>query len=119
MGFRLGGPLVKDKLFFFLNFELEQRDDPASSYIASWDSVSTPLSNTNVSRVKAADLEALSQFLQQKYNYNPGRYEGYALETRSHKGLIKLIIILAKSIKQVLDLIIWNQIEMYYPQILV
>ncbi|HEY8896307.1 MAG TPA: carboxypeptidase regulatory-like domain-containing protein, partial [Niastella sp.] len=32
-GFSLGGPVVKNKLFFFVNFETEQRSDEASSYV--------------------------------------------------------------------------------------
>ncbi|WP_264974924.1 hypothetical protein, partial [Klebsiella quasipneumoniae] len=33
-GFSLGGPIVKNKLFFFVNFETEQRKDEATSYVA-------------------------------------------------------------------------------------
>ncbi|MEK7257676.1 MAG: carboxypeptidase regulatory-like domain-containing protein, partial [Bacteroidota bacterium] len=34
-GFRLGGPLIKNKLFLFVNGEIERRDDPATSWLAS------------------------------------------------------------------------------------
>ena len=33
-GFRIGGPIIKDKLFFFINGEQERRDDPATQYVA-------------------------------------------------------------------------------------
>ena len=33
-GFALGGALKKNKLFYFLSFETEQRKDEATSYVA-------------------------------------------------------------------------------------
>ncbi|HRI00459.1 MAG TPA: carboxypeptidase regulatory-like domain-containing protein [Saprospiraceae bacterium] len=90
VGLSIGGPIIKDKLFYFANFEIEKRDDPASSFVAFRDSVTTNPSSGNVSRVKAAELDGLRKFLIEKYNYDPGRYENYALETRSTKGIFKL-----------------------------
>ncbi len=34
-GFSLSGPLVRDKLFFFVNAELERTDDPGTNFAAS------------------------------------------------------------------------------------
>ena len=34
-GFSLSGPLVRDKLFFFVNAELERTDDPGTNFVAS------------------------------------------------------------------------------------
>lgn len=85
-GFRLGGPIKKDKLFFFVNGEIENRSDPATSWLAA----RPGLEGTNVTRVSAADLDALSAFLVNKFDYDPGRYENYPLETYSAKALAKL-----------------------------
>ncbi len=84
-GFRLGGPIIPNKLFFFANGEIERRDDPATSWVAN-----RGTTGTNVSRVKATDMDALKKFLMESYNYDPGEYENYLLETTSDKALVKL-----------------------------
>lgn len=84
-GFRLGGPLIKNKLFFFVNAEIERRDDPATSWVAD-----RGQDGDNVSRVLASDLDALKDFLMTKFSYNPGDYENYLLNTQSDKALAKL-----------------------------
>jgi Carboxypeptidase regulatory-like domain len=87
-GFRLGGPLIKDKVFFFVNAEGENRVDPATLFTANRSS-SNP-SDPNLTRVSASELDSLRQFLISKYNYDPGAYDGYNLNTKSNKGLAKL-----------------------------
>ncbi|MBK8677216.1 MAG: TonB-dependent receptor [Sphingobacteriales bacterium] len=89
-GFRLGGPLVKDKLFFFVNAEAERRSDPATSFLAFRDSTSTDPTSPNVTRVWASKLDELKAFLKSKFNYDPGAYENYNLDTWSNKALFKL-----------------------------
>jgi hypothetical protein len=84
-GFRLGGPIIPNKLFFFVNGEIERRDDPATSWVAD-----RGQTGDNVSRVLATDLDELKQFLINKFNYNPGEYENYLLNTRSDKMLAKI-----------------------------
>lgn len=89
-GFRLGGPIIKNKLFFFVNGEIERRADPATNFVAFRDESSTPSSDPNVTRVAAAELDQLRQFLINTYNYDPGQYENYDLETYSDKILAKV-----------------------------
>lgn len=84
-GFSFGGPLVKNKLFFFANYELERRDDLGSSFVAS----RPGLTGDNVSRVSAADLDAVQTALR-GIGYEPGPYENYIHETNNGKGIIKL-----------------------------
>lgn len=87
-GFRIGGPIIKDKLFFFINGEQERRDDPATQYVALRPGQND--NDANVSRVLASDLDGLKNYLINTFGYDPGAYENYALETRSDKALIRL-----------------------------
>jgi hypothetical protein len=84
-GLSLGGPLVKDKLFFFANFEIDDRSDLGSSFLAA----RPGLSGGNVSRVTAADLDAVSAALK-GIGYETGPYENFTHKTESKKGLLKL-----------------------------
>ncbi|MDH4090927.1 MAG: carboxypeptidase regulatory-like domain-containing protein [Cyclobacteriaceae bacterium] len=87
-GFSVGGPVIKDKLFFFINGEQERRDDPATQYVALRPGVND--NDANVSRVLASDLDQLKAYLINTFDYNPGAYENYSLNTRSDKALIRL-----------------------------
>lgn len=84
-GASFGGPIIKDKLFFFVNAEIERRSDPAQ-YTAYRGAAGANV----VSRVSADTLDALSKFLQTKYNYSTGAYDNYSLATYSDKALAKL-----------------------------
>jgi len=84
-GFSLGGPIVKNKLFFFVNFEVDDRADLGSVYVAK----RPGLTGGNVSRVLASDLDEVASLLK-SIGYDPGPYEGYTHYTYSDKGLLKL-----------------------------
>lgn len=85
-GFRASGPIVKDKLFFFVNAEVTRRIQPASEFRANRPGISGP----QVSSVEASELEGLRNFLINEYDYDPGRYEGYNYATENEKVLFKL-----------------------------
>lgn len=85
-GFSLGGPIIKDKLFFFANFELERREDLGSNFIATAPGVE----GDNVSRVRASDLDAVSNILSTRFGYETGPYQGYTHDTDNQKGILKL-----------------------------
>lgn len=87
LGFRLGGPIIKDKLFFFVNSEIEQRFDPGTAYRAAKD---TNDAGPNVTRVLESDLNTLSNFLSEKYGYQTGAFQDYQLSTFSNKGVVKI-----------------------------
>ncbi|HRI58900.1 MAG TPA: carboxypeptidase regulatory-like domain-containing protein, partial [Saprospiraceae bacterium] len=84
-GFSIGGPIIKDKLFFFANFELERRSDLGSNFVAN-----RGTGAANESRVLASDLDMVSDMLFQRYGYETGVYENYKHNTDNQKGLIKL-----------------------------
>ena len=85
-GARVGGPLIKDKLFFFVNAERELRQDPPSPNYTAFAGATGP----TVSQVSQKDLDALSGFLTGKYGYNPGPYQDYQLAQNSDKFTAKL-----------------------------
>lgn len=86
-GFSLGGPIIKNKLFFFVSGEQERQSSPGTTFTALRPG-QTAIGS--VSQAQAADLDALKQFLITKYNYNPGAYEGYNNETLSDKITAKI-----------------------------
>lgn len=85
-GASIGGPIIKDKLFFFANFELERRSDLGSNFLAARAGVS----GNQVSRVEASDLDAISNVLQSRFGYQTGGYENYLQDTDNEKALFKL-----------------------------
>ncbi len=86
IGFRLGGPIVKDKLFFFVNGEFENGAEPA---VWTANRGGEPIEGTKT-RVLASDLDRISQALFDRYGYNTGPFEGYDLENNAQKFLAKL-----------------------------
>lgn len=72
-GGTIGGAIVKNKLFFFVSGEYEKNVRPGFNWIASRPGVT----GSNVSRTTAEDLERVSAFVKNKYNYETGAYEGY------------------------------------------
>ncbi len=84
-GFSFGGPLIKDKLFFFINLEVERRSDLGSNFVANRGS-----GDDNEARVLASDLQMVSSLLQSRYGYATGPYENYKHNTDNQKGLLKL-----------------------------
>ena len=88
-GASIGGAIIKNKLFYFLNYEGERRNDVGSLFTADASNGATPISG-NTTRVKVSDLETLSAFLKSKFNYDPGAYQGYSFVTKSDKAVARL-----------------------------
>jgi hypothetical protein len=84
-GFSLSGPLIRDKLFFFVNAELERTDDPGTNFGAG---SGTP--GFGVSRVQAAIMDSIRQRMIDVYQYDPGPFQGYIHETNNDKVIAKL-----------------------------
>ncbi len=85
-GFRVGGPIIKNKLFFFLNGESNRRTEPGSNFVAG----RPGLSGDNVATIDANSLNTLKDFLVTKYGYNPGDFEGYNAETFANNFTARL-----------------------------
>ena len=86
VGFRLGGPIVKNKLFLFGNFENIVRTEPGTTWISD----GSPLTGSQISRVKYADMQNLSKFMKDKFGYETGPWEGYSNTNESSKFLVRL-----------------------------
>ncbi len=84
LGFRLGGALVKNKLFFFLNGEFEKFSSPATTWVAN-----RGQSGSNVTRVLASDLDLVSAQMS-KLGFETGPYENFNLNTVGNKFLARL-----------------------------
>jgi hypothetical protein len=83
-GASFSGPIRRDKIFFFINGEIERTEDPGSNFIAN-----RGAPGFGVSRVTAANMDAISARLQ-TYGYETGPYEGYINKTDNNKLLAKL-----------------------------
>ncbi len=84
-GFRIGAPIIKNKLFIFANYEKLEKTEPGTN----WISTGSPLSGSQISRPTYTELETLSKFMQEKFNYTTGPWEGYNNATVSEKFLIR------------------------------
>jgi len=84
-GFRLGGPIIKNKLFFFVNGEHVENKGTNPFAVNLWrpseNGVADP--DNNIARTSRADLEAVRNHLINVWGYDPGAYEGYARDNGS------------------------------------
>jgi hypothetical protein len=83
-GVSVGAPIIKDKLFIFVNFEEVKRTDLGQSWLPN-----TGSNSINESRVLKADLAEVQSALA-GIGYNTGGYEGFTHDSNSSKGLFKL-----------------------------
>ncbi|MBP5374661.1 MAG: TonB-dependent receptor [Bacteroidales bacterium] len=87
-GFTLGGPIVKNKLFFFVNAELTRIPTVAVRWRGSEDGEAD---ETNyISRTTLSDLQAISVFTRQKYNYDTGSWTSFPADESNAKILARL-----------------------------
>ena len=90
-GASFGGPIIKDKLFFFANGEYQNNISAGPSGTARVNASDewSPSSGT-VHRPLQSDMDNMLSFLNKTYGYNPGRYQGYSLDTPSYKFLARI-----------------------------
>ncbi|QNL48637.1 TonB-dependent receptor [Olivibacter sp. SDN3] len=85
LGARFGGPIIKNKLFFFVNYEEVINEGGSVGGVNLWrpsqDGVADPANN--ITRVRESDLIAVRDHLINQWGYDPGAYQGYANEARS------------------------------------
>ena len=86
-GLTFGGPILKNKLFFFVNGEFE--DYVTAGPAGRAGDGSTPYTVTN-RRPELHQLESLSSYLQQNYGITTGPWQGYSLNTPAFRILARL-----------------------------
>ena len=86
-GLTLGGPIIKDKLFFFVNGEIE--DNVTVGPTARAGNGSEPYTATN-HRPTIDELNGLSSYLQNTYGLTTGDWQGYSLKTPAYRILARL-----------------------------
>jgi len=78
-GVRIGGPIIKDKLFYFVNYERQNDETPQPFNI-----------NQYIGNSSSADLDNLRQFMIDNYNYDPGTYDNNTRTLESNKLTAKI-----------------------------
>ena len=88
-GFRVGGPIVKNKLFYFFNYETEKTITPGQTKFAA--TAAAPYgSANNIARPTTTELDAIRAYLLSTYGYETGAYDNYDLEGNKRKILARL-----------------------------
>ena len=87
-GFSFGGPIIKNKLFFFANGEMIKIPSIVNRWKGSDDGVADP--NNYISRTKNSDLEAVSNYVATKYGYNTGSYTSFPADEDNYKLLARI-----------------------------
>ena len=87
-GFTLGGPIIKNKLFFFVNAELTKKPSVVNRWRASEDGKAD--ATNYLSRTTVEDMERVSKFVKEKYGYNTGSWTDFPADESNKKLLARI-----------------------------
>lgn len=87
-GFTLGGPIIKNKLFFFVSGEMSKTPTVVNRWRGSVDGVAD--ADNYISRTTLADLEKVSNFVKDKYGYDTGSWTNFPADENNYKLLARL-----------------------------
>ena len=87
-GFTLGGPIIKNKLFFFANFEKSMTPTVVNRWRGSVDGKSD--ADNYISRTTLSDLEKVSNFVKSKYGYDTGSWTDFPANEDNMKILARI-----------------------------
>ncbi len=87
-GFTASGPIVKDKLFFFVNGEMTKKPTIVNRWVASVHGDGD--AEHYVSRTLLSDLQRVSDFVREKYGYNTGSFTHFPADENNYKILARL-----------------------------
>ena len=87
-GFTLGGPIVKNKLFFFANGEMVKTPTVANRWQGSTNGIGD--GEKYLSRTTLADLERVSNYVKQRYGYDTGSWTNFPADESNYKLLFRV-----------------------------
>ncbi len=87
-GATIGGPIIKDKLFFFVNGEMTKQPTIVNRWRASENGVAVP--DQYISRTTLADLARVSDHVKNKYGYDTGSWTSFPADENNYKILARL-----------------------------
>ena len=87
-GFTLGGPIIKNKLFFFVNAEYSTIPTVVNRWRGSVDGEANP--DAYISRTKLEDLKKVSDFVKEKYGYETGSWTDFPATESNTKFLARI-----------------------------
>ena len=87
-GFTLGGPIIKNKLFFFVNAEYSETPSVAVRWRASANGVGN--ANSYLSYASVADMEAVQTHVLEKYGYDTGSFTSFPADKNNLKLLARV-----------------------------
>jgi len=87
-GMTFGGPIIKNKLFFFTNFEYIPHPTVVTRWHPSEDGVAVP--SQYISRTTIADMQKVSKYVKDKYGYDTGGYSGFNGDESNIKALARI-----------------------------
>ena len=87
-GFSLGGPIIPNKVFFFVNGEMIKTPTISSPWRGSTNGVADVAQN--ISRTKLSDLETISNFVANRYGYDTGSWTSFPADESNYKILARL-----------------------------
>jgi hypothetical protein len=87
-GFTIGGPVIKNKLFLFVNGEMAKTPTVVNRWRASTDGVAD--ADNFISRTTVSDLQAVSDYVESKYGYETGSFTDFPANENNYKLLARL-----------------------------
>lgn len=91
-GARLGGPIIKNKLFFFVNYETENQPKVVQTMVAATAASGAGSfgSSPNIARPLASEMDIIRNYLMSEYGYETGPYDNYSTAIERTKIMARL-----------------------------